>query len=148
MDKRLTYNKVIVVAVDLSSPKEIVRKAAEVAEYVGAYVMLVTVIDVASIAGTEFSPSSIAMLEKSVSEYHKSLIQEYFSSIHNILVESKILYGNPANEICKLVDDIHADMVVIGSRDKGRLRSMLLGSVSEKVLKRCKCSVLLVKQKN
>ncbi len=148
MDKRLTYNKVIVVAVDLSSPKEIVRNAAEVAEYVGAYVMLVTVIDVASIAGTEFGTSSIAMLEKSVSEYHKSLIQEYFSSIPNILVESKILYGDPANEICKLVDDIHADMVVIGSRDKGRLRSMLLGSVSEKVLKRCKCSVLLVKQKN
>ncbi len=54
--------------------------------------MLVTVIDVASIAGVEFSPSSIAMLEKSISEYHKSLIQEYFSSIPNILVESDTLW--------------------------------------------------------
>jgi Universal stress protein family. len=33
----------------------------------------------------------------------------------NILVESKILYGDPANEICKLAEDINADMVVIGA---------------------------------
>jgi len=50
----------------------------------------------------------------------------------NILVESKILYGDPANEICKLAEDINADMVVIGSRDS-KIESMLLGSVSEKV---------------
>ncbi len=54
------------------------------------------------------------------------------------------MVSDPANEICKLAEDINADMVVIGSRDS-KLESMLLGSVSEKVSKRCKCSVLMVK---
>ncbi len=86
--------KVIVVAIDINSPREVVRRAAEVAEhYIDAYVMLVTVIDIPSIAGAEVSPLSTDIHEKRISEYHKSLIQEYFSGMPNILVESKILYG-------------------------------------------------------
>jgi universal stress protein A len=144
MDSMKIGDKIIVVAVDINSPREVVRRAAEVAEHIDAYVILVTVIDIPRIAGAEVSPLSTDMHEKRISEYHKSLIQEYFSGMPNILVESKILYGDPANEICKLAEDINADMVVIGSRDS-KIESMLLGSVSEKVLKRCKCSVLMVK---
>jgi len=64
-------DKIIVVAVDINSPREVVRRAAEVAEHIDAYVILVTVIDIPRIAGAEVSPLSTDMHEKRISEYHK-----------------------------------------------------------------------------
>jgi nucleotide-binding universal stress UspA family protein len=57
----------------------------------------------------------------------------------------KIEAGDPASEILKLADSKDYDLVVLGSRGLGGVRSLLMGSVSSKVAKEAKSSVLVVK---
>jgi nucleotide-binding universal stress UspA family protein len=53
--------------------------------------------------------------------------------------------GDPKREILDHAKEWGADLIVIGSCDKSRIEKLLLGSVSESVVKHAPCSVLVVK---
>lgn len=53
--------------------------------------------------------------------------------------------GSPAEEIVDAARELHADLVVLGSRGWGAVRSVFLGSVSERVLHLAHCPVLVVR---
>jgi nucleotide-binding universal stress UspA family protein len=53
--------------------------------------------------------------------------------------------NDPAGEILKLANSSGYGLVVLGSRGLGGLKSLVMGSVSSKVAKECKRSVLVVK---
>ena len=55
--------------------------------------------------------------------------------------------GNPADAIVAAADDYDTDLVVVGARGKGGMARLLLGSVSEKVLRDARCPVLIVKER-
>ena len=55
--------------------------------------------------------------------------------------------GDPATEIVASAREENADLVVMGSRGRTRLSSIVLGSVSRKVLSHAPCSVLLVRDR-
>jgi len=59
----------------------------------------------------------------------------------------KIQSSDPADEILKLVNSGSYDLAVLGSRGHGELKSLVLGSVSSKVAKESKRSVLVVKSR-
>ena len=59
--------------------------------------------------------------------------------------QASVRAGDYAEEILNAAEEFDADMVVIGSRGLGMLKSAVLGSVSQKVLHHAKCSVLTVK---
>lgn len=145
--KRDKRGKRIVVAIDTSDNAiHVIEKAAEIADMVGADVIVLTVVEVPFVASEgEMNMARIASEEKRIAEYHKQLIDRYFAGSTDMLVESMILYGDAGDKICELAEKVHADLVVVGSRGLGRIESMLLGSVSEKVLRKCRCSVLVVK---
>ncbi len=54
--------------------------------------------------------------------------------------------GNPVEEILKQAEDTNCDLVVMGARGHGVLVDAVLGSVSRRVLRRCKKPVLIVKR--
>jgi nucleotide-binding universal stress UspA family protein len=54
--------------------------------------------------------------------------------------------GNPADEIIATAESFDADLVVVGARGLGGMARLLLGSVSEKVLRHARCPVLIVKE--
>ena len=58
-----------------------------------------------------------------------------------------LAFGHEAEEILKASQRIRADLVVMGSKGLTGLRRILLGSVSHKVVRYAKCSVLVVRQK-
>jgi nucleotide-binding universal stress UspA family protein len=60
-------------------------------------------------------------------------------------VETLIRNGLPADEIIDAAKELNADLIVIGSRGLGEVRSVLLGSVSERVLHTAHCPVLIVR---
>lgn len=53
--------------------------------------------------------------------------------------------GDAATEILATARDKGVDMIVVGSRGRGRLHGLLLGSVSQKVATHAPCSVLIVR---
>ena len=53
--------------------------------------------------------------------------------------------GSPADEIVQTAEEVGADLIVMGSRGLGTVHSVLLGSVSDRVLHRAHCAVLVVR---
>ena len=53
--------------------------------------------------------------------------------------------GNPAEEIVRLAKPGSVDLIVVGARGLGVVKRLLLGSVSDAVLRAAPCSVLIVK---
>jgi nucleotide-binding universal stress UspA family protein len=54
--------------------------------------------------------------------------------------------GRPAKEITKLAKKIEADLVVVGSRRRGMLKRLFLGSVSQAVAQNSPCPVLVARE--
>jgi nucleotide-binding universal stress UspA family protein len=54
--------------------------------------------------------------------------------------------GNPADEILATAGAFDADLIVVGARGMGGMARLLLGSVSERVLRHARCPVLIVKE--
>lgn len=57
----------------------------------------------------------------------------------------KLLKGNPAEELLKEIERGKYGLVVVGSRGRGRLNELLLGSVSSKLVHLARASVLVVR---
>jgi nucleotide-binding universal stress UspA family protein len=53
--------------------------------------------------------------------------------------------GRPAEEIMFLAERLEADLVVVGRRGVGRIKRLITGSVSEGVVHRASCPVLVVR---
>lgn len=60
-------------------------------------------------------------------------------------IETAIREGSAADEIVHAAEELGAGLIVIGSRGWGEVRSVLLGSVSERVLHLAHCPVLIVR---
>jgi nucleotide-binding universal stress UspA family protein len=59
---------------------------------------------------------------------------------------SMIMGSNPANILPAIAKQENIDLIVVGSRGLGGKVSMLLGSVSKKVVANAYCNVLVVKK--
>lgn len=59
--------------------------------------------------------------------------------------EIEIVSGDPAEEIIRLANIYHADLIAIASRGLTGVKRILQGSVSSQVVENAACSVLVVK---
>ncbi len=60
-------------------------------------------------------------------------------------VQTYVVGGEPAPEILHYAQNENADLIVMGSRGLGDMKSLMLGSVSHKVLQQSKCPCLVTK---
>ena len=60
-------------------------------------------------------------------------------------VHTEILEGSPAEAILDVANTRKVDLIVMGSRGLGRLRGLLIGSQSQKVVQHAPCPVLIVR---
>ncbi|MDQ7095041.1 universal stress protein [Desulfosporosinus sp. PR] len=65
--------------------------------------------------------------------------------IHDVVMTKKKLQGHPATVIAAEAETETIDLVVMGSHGYGPIAGSVLGSVSQGVLQRVKCPVLIVK---
>ena len=61
-------------------------------------------------------------------------------------VTSEIVSGPPADALVRATAQVASDLVVVGARGAGALTRLLLGSVSEAVLRHAACPVLIVRR--
>jgi len=60
-------------------------------------------------------------------------------------VSGEILFGSPESRIVETAEQIHADLIILGSHGYNRWERLLLGSVSDSVVHHAPCSVLVVR---
>jgi len=98
----------ILVAIDSSKfASVVVEEAAKLATRLGSDVTILSVVNVAGLfaAEGEVDSSEIDEREREFHSLHKSLIERYFN--HSaILIESKILHGDPTEKICEYAETI------------------------------------------
>jgi nucleotide-binding universal stress UspA family protein len=58
--------------------------------------------------------------------------------------ERRVAIGQPAEQLAELADEADAELIVIGSRGQGALKSAFLGSVSYSLVGIARCPVLIV----
>jgi nucleotide-binding universal stress UspA family protein len=59
-------------------------------------------------------------------------------------VEFQTAFGDPAEEIINLTEKADGALVVIGRRGLSRMKTLLLGSVSDKVMRHASCPVTII----
>jgi nucleotide-binding universal stress UspA family protein len=59
-------------------------------------------------------------------------------------VQSRVVEGNPANQILKVTEDSQANLIVMGRIGRTGLERYLLGSVAEKVVRNSRTPVMVV----
>ena len=60
-------------------------------------------------------------------------------------IQSEVLWGHPAEEICQYASKHDVDLVFIGSHGRSGIREVLLGSVSHAVANHAPCPVTIVR---
>ncbi|CAN4092339.1 unnamed protein product [Withania somnifera] len=63
----------------------------------------------------------------------------------NVNVKTQVVIGDPKEKICDAVEEMHADLLVMGSRSFGPIKRMFLGSVSNYCSNHAPCPVIIVK---
>ena len=61
-------------------------------------------------------------------------------------VKISVRFGDPGNEIAQYAEEISADLVVIPSHGRSGFTRILLGSVTERVVRLAHCPVLVLKK--
>jgi nucleotide-binding universal stress UspA family protein len=59
-------------------------------------------------------------------------------------VRTELRTGDPATEIITLAEELRADLIIAGARGVSMIEGLLMGSVSDRLLKEASCSVLIV----
>jgi nucleotide-binding universal stress UspA family protein len=89
-----------------------------------------------------------AALEDKLRKEHISSLDEFKKTVelNDVDVKTEVIVGeNPADEIIKYAMD--DDLIVMASHSKKAMERFILGSVSEEVLNRVNCHVMILKPK-
>ena len=62
------------------------------------------------------------------------------------IVDATLRRGRPASSVLEEATDFRADLVVVGSRGLGPIRSMVLGSVSAEIVDQAPCPVVVARE--
>lgn len=89
----------------------------------------------------------VSISEKELEQLGKNVIDETMKGIDaaNVKVTPLIVSGSPAQKIVQEVQKQKTDLVVMGSHGHGPFAGAFLGSVSQRVLQKAKCPVMVVK---
>lgn len=63
----------------------------------------------------------------------------------NLSISTEVLFGSPDSRIVEKAEEMEADLIVVGSHGYNRWERLLLGSVSDSVIRHAPCSVLVVR---
>jgi len=141
------YKKILVPTDASEYSRRALMTALEFARKFEAEVVLLFVTYTAE-AFWEYNPaSSIAVSKDQIKEMGETVIKNTLVGIDvgDIPLKKKKIQGHPSTVILDEVINEKIDLVVMGSHGYGPIARAVLGSVSERVLRKSKCPVLIVK---
>ena len=141
----------ILVATDFGEAATIaLTRGCELARMFGSRLFLVHVVeDVSAHFGAPEYAAAIGQiqtdLEASAREYMNRLLAR--EDVRARDAEAAVVtLGAPAAAIVSFARDKQADLIVMGTHGRGKIASLLVGSVAEKVVRTAPCPVLVVRE--
>lgn len=147
----MTYQHILV-PVDGSQPAlAAVQQAADLAKACGSKVTAVCVLSVDPFIAVEFVDTQAL-----VDDYRRQAKQEIQKSLdqakalftqQGVEVETRVIEGQEIyKEIINTAEEVHADLIIMGSHGRKGLKKLFLGSVAQNVLAATPLPVMIVKQ--
>jgi len=140
----------VLVGVDVNADGELPRptrvavdKAFWLAETAGAKVTLFSVSETPVVESEAVLEGQAPEAETALTKAHETLRSE--AQQRNITMKSQIVIGRSWYKIIQEVMASQIDLVILGTRDRGRTRRMLYGSTAMKLLRKCPCPVWVVR---
>ena len=147
------FQKILVGVDGSESALKAVDVAVNLAESFDGQLVLLHVVQVSAIAEQALKISATAHLSENPKGIMERLSQDVLDTAreraHRVgLADQKIststVDGNQARELIKTAKRRKVDLIVLGSRGRGRLEGLLLGSVSQKVSSLSPCPCMIV----
>ncbi len=143
------YKKILVPVDGSDSSTEALKHAVKLARLTGAEITFFHVLHLPAQLETYSGKLGEVyyLMKDRIREHAEEILEKAREecSAHNVAYLGKAVWGNPANEIIQETERGSYDLVVIGSRGLGEIKSWFLGSVSQRVVRRSKSPVLVVK---
>jgi nucleotide-binding universal stress UspA family protein len=142
------FNRILVAIDGSEHARRALGEAIDLARLASAKLTVITVHPRAStllVGGPVLPPIDFGELEEALRREHEQLLDAAVEQVHNDVSVAKVLAeGSPAHAILAQARKEHSDLIVLGSRGRGGIASMLLGSVSHQVLQHSGIPVLVV----
>jgi len=130
----------VVIPVDKSEASKVaVEQGSHIAKLLGVDVAIISIDD-----SQQFIAS--ATLENKLKKEHELSLEEFKKTVESkeVNATTEIIVGlAPAQEIVKYVKD--DDLIIMASHSKKGMDKFILGSVSEEVVRRVNCHVMILK---
>lgn len=120
----------------------------------GDEIKIVSVVDLALPLAVDiysgYLPSAVE-IEQASKENAEDILKNAKEQIHNLFpgvgvqITTEILIGTPETKIIESAAAMNADLIVVGSHGYNLWERLLLGSVSNTIVHKAPCSVLIVK---
>jgi len=139
--------KRILAGVDGSDPAHrAVQKAVELAQKLGEGVTLVHVLPPPPVFSEPAVVLNVAELERRVYENGKVVLDRLQAEFSRpgVTIETKLLSGPASEVLAEAAQSEDVDFVVVGSRGRTMVGSILLGGTSHRLIHICKKPVLIV----
>ena len=135
---------ILCAADDTEGARAAIRVTRELAEKLGARVVLVNVEPSPSVPGVSSALAGHARLRTEEIDDGQKLLSWLAAEEGLEDAELRVAIGSAADRIVGVARETEASMVVIGSRGRGDLTSAVLGSVSARVASTAPCPVVVV----
>lgn len=104
----------------------------------------VETIPIATVAGVA-APMEV-LSNETLDKFGRLLLKSAADAVTGVDdVQTRVVDGDPARAILQCAEEEQADLIAIGSHGVGDLKSLLLGSVSHKVIEEATCPCVVVK---
>jgi len=144
----MTFKNILVPYDGSTSALRAFNKAIDLAKQHDSNIKVVSCLDIANLDGWYID----RRINKDIMKKAKKLTEDLFFKLDNIArkssvsVDFKIIESsNSVKSLISFTKSKNIDLIVMGSSGRGKYDKVLLGSVSNGVMQKAKCPVLIIK---
>ena len=145
------FNRILVALDGSEHAERALREAADLAKLAKAQLTVMTVVPdpspwlLGSGWGGYVPPVTLDELTREAEAQYRAMLDAAVAALpEGLNTETVLVHGAPVTAILQQIDAGDHDLVVLGSRGRGEVKSLLLGSVSHDVLQASPVPVLAV----
>jgi nucleotide-binding universal stress UspA family protein len=140
-----SHPSVVVVATDLSDLDRLIPFALQEGVTTGARLILLHVISTGDAIAAD--PSGMPYYDPAGAVDIATKTLEPYCEIarkRNMICDQVVREGHPAQQVLAAARQFHADRIILGTRSRGKMSKLLIGSVAEQVLRSVNIPVITV----